>query len=131
MVGTNDEVDKLLPDNIISIHKTSDREELVKIYSCADLFVNPTDDDNYPTVNMEAIACGTPVLTYDTGGCAEIIDESCGASVTPKDIDTLESEIIRICETKPYSKENCRKRAAHFDMNDKFQEYIDLYKELL
>ena len=131
MVGTNDEVDKVLPENIISIHRTSSQEELVRIYSAADLFVNPTTDENFPTVNMEALACGLPVLTYATGGSAEIIDESCGASVTPKDIDTLESEIIRICETRPYSKENCRKRAAHFDMNDKFLEYIDLYKELL
>ena len=72
MVGTNDETDKVLPGNIISIHKTYNQEELVKIYSCADLFVNPTTDENFPTVNMEALACGLPVLTYDTGGCAEM-----------------------------------------------------------
>ena len=131
MVGTNDEVDKLLPDNIVSIHKTYNQEELVKIYSCADLFVNPTNDDNYPTVNMEAIACGTPVLTYDTGGCSEIIDKTCGSSVPTEDIDRLEKEIIRICETKPYSKQACLKHAKSFDTGTKYQEYIDLYKEIL
>ena len=67
MVGTNDEVDKQLPDNIISIHKTYNQEELIKIYSAADAFVNPSTDDNFPTVNMEAIACGLPVITYNTG----------------------------------------------------------------
>ena len=131
LVGTNDAVDTLLPENILSIHKTYDREELVKIYSAADLFVNPTTDDNFPTVNMEAIACGLPVLTYDTGGCAEIIDETCGSAVPMKDIDAMEKEILRICEKKPYTKEACLKRAQHFSMSDKYQEYIDLYKEIL
>ena len=129
MVGTNDETDKVLPGNIISIHKTYNQEELVKIYSCADLFVNPTTDENFPTVNMEALACGLPVLTYDTGGCAEIIDESCGASVPSGDIDAMEKEIIRICETKPYSRQACIQRASKFNMDDKFAEYVDLYNK--
>ena len=131
MVGTSDEVDRLLPKNIISIHRTYNQEELVKIYSAADLFVNPTTDENFPTVNMEALACGLPVLTYATGGSAEIIDGRSGASVPPKDIDMLEKEILRICEEKPYTKENCLARARQFDMNDKFNEYVDLYDELL
>lgn len=131
MVGTNDETDKLLPDNVISIHRTYNQEELVKIYSCADLFVNPTTDENFPTVNMEAIACGLPVLTYNTGGCAEIIDEHSGSSVPSGDIDALEKEILRICETRPYSRQACIERAAKFNMNDKFDEYVDLYNAKL
>lgn len=131
MVGTNDETDKQLPENIISIHKTYNQEELVKIYSCADLFVNPTTDENFPTVNMEALACGLPVLTYDTGGCAEIIDESSGSSVVSGDIDALEKEIIRICENRPYTKKACLERASHFNKTDKFKEYINLYEEML
>ena len=131
MVGTNDETDKILPDNIVSIHKTYNQEELVKIYSCADLFINATTDDNFPTVNMEALACGTPVLTYDTGGSAEIIDETCGSSVLMKDIDGLEKEIIRICKDKPYSRQACLEHAKKYDTRDKYQEYINLYKKIL
>ena len=131
MVGTNDETDRQLPDNIISIHKTYNQEELVKIYSCADLFVNPTTDENFPTVNMEALACGLPVLTYDTGGCAEIIDENSGCAVKSGNIDELERQIIRICQTKPYKKEACITRASKFNMTDKFNEYVDLYNEML
>lgn len=131
LVGTNDEVDKLLPDNIISIHRTHTQEELVKIYSCSDVFVNPTRDENYPTVNMEAIACGLPVLTFDTGGCAEIISDKTGSAVRMNDVDSLEKEIVRICETKPYSKEDCLKHAKSFNMEDKFKEYVELYKEIL
>ena len=71
MVGTNEKIDEILPKNIISIHRTQNQEELAKIYSMADLFLNPTRADNYPTVNLEAIACGTPVLTFKTGGSPE------------------------------------------------------------
>ena len=58
---------------IISINKTNDVFELVKIYSAADVLFNPTKEDNFPTVNLEAESCGTPVVTYNTGGCAETI----------------------------------------------------------
>ena len=131
MVGTNEETDKLLPDNIVSIHRTQNQKELAEIYSAATLFVNPTTDDNFPTVNMEALACGLPVLTYDTGGCAEIIDETSGSSVPCGDIDALEQEILRICENRPYSKESCLKRAKHFDMYRTYRNYVDLYQEIL
>lgn len=78
LVGTNELVDAQLPKNIISIYRTNNQQELAEIYSAADLFVNPTREENYPTVNMEAIACGTPVLTFRTGGSPEILDEKNG-----------------------------------------------------
>lgn len=131
LVGTDDNIDSQLPDNIISIHRTQNQQELAEIYSSADLFVNPTREENYPTVNMESLACGTPVLTFNTGGSPEVIDETCGSVVAKNDIDAMEKEIIRICETKPYSEEACLERAKAFDMNDRFKEYIDLYEEIM
>lgn len=131
LVGTNDELDKILPSNIISIHRTNTQEELVEIYSASDVFINPTRDENYPTVNMEAIACGIPVITFDTGGSAEIISDNTGSSIKMNDTDGMEKEIIRVCETKPYSKEDCLKRSKSFDMQDKYKEYVQLYKQLL
>lgn len=130
LIGTDGNTDKQLPDNIISIHRTHDQKELAKIYSAADVFVNPTREENYPTVNMESLSCGTPVLTFRTGGSPEIIDASCGSVVEKDDVDAMEKEIIRICETKPYSREACIENAKHFDKNARFQEYIDLYKEI-
>ncbi len=127
LVGTNEETDKQLPNNIISIHRTHNQTELAEIYSSADLFVNPTRQDNYPTVNMEAIACGTPVLTSNTGGSPEIPDSTCGSVVECDDIGSLETEIIRIGTDKPYSKDNCIKKAETFDAGLKFKEYIELY----
>ena len=131
MVGTNDDSDKILPDNIIKIHKTYNKEELIKMYTTADLFVNPTRADNFPTVNIESLACGTPVLTFNTGGSPEAIDETCGNVVEKNDIDALENEIIGICETKPYSNENCLARAKQFSAQDKYLEYVKMFGEIL
>jgi len=131
LVGTNGSIDKTLPGNILSIHRTHDQHELAALYSVADVFVNPTREENYPTVNMEAIACGTPVVTFRTGGSGEMLDETCGSVVDRDDIASLEKEIIRICETHPYSREACVKRAESFDQNERFMEYVELYKELV
>ncbi len=131
LVGTDDEIDRQLPDNIISIHRTQNQAELAEIYSAADLFVNPTREEVFGLVNVEALACGTPVVTFDTGGSPECIDETCGSVVGVDDFDALKKEIIRICETKPYTKEACLRRAKQFDQNEKYKEYYELYKELI
>lgn len=129
LVGTDDRVDKTIPANIISIHRTQNQTELAEIYTAADVFANPTREDTFPTVNMESLACGTPVVTFRTGGSPEILDETCGSVVDCNDIDAMEMEIRRICEEKTYSKEACLERAKSFDMNDRFKDYVDLYKE--
>lgn len=131
LVGTNNEIDKQLPNNIISIHRTYNQEELVKIYSAADLFVNPTREENFPTVNIESLACGTPILTFDTGGSPEIIDETCGSVINKDDFDSLEKEIYKICDNKLFSKKACVIRASQFDNNNKNKEYTSLYNNLI
>ena len=128
LVGTNDTVDQRLPKNIISIHRTQDQNELAQIYSAADLFVNPTREENYPTVNMEALACGTAVLTFCTGGSPEIPDPTCGAVVQKDDLDSLFREIIRISCEMPFTREACVERAKAFDQTLRFAEYVDLYQ---
>lgn len=129
LVGTNEAVDKQLPKNIISIHRTNNQAELAQIYTAADLFLNPTREDNYPTVNMESLACGTPVLTFRTGGSPEILADSCGAVVPCEDIDAMEREIIRICEEMSFFKDACLKKAASFNQIHRFEEYIKLYED--
>lgn len=130
LVGTNDDVDKHLPDYILSIHRTHDQIELAKLYSTADVFVNPTREDTFPTVNIEALACGTPVVTFRTGGSPESIDETCGVVVEQEDIETMEKEIVRICTQTPFSAEACTKRAALFDRRRQIKNYIQLYKSI-
>ena len=48
-------------------------QELAEIYTAADVFLNLTYEDNYPTVNLESQACGTPCITYRTGGSVESV----------------------------------------------------------
>lgn len=129
LVGTDEHIEKDLPDNIISIHRTQNQNELAEIYSAADLFVNPTREDTYPTVNMESLACGTPVLTFNTGGSPEIIDETCGMVVEKDDIDSMYNEIINICENNVFTKEMCLRKSRMFDKNEKYRNYIELYKK--
>lgn len=127
LVGTDDNVDKLLPENIISVHRTHNQTELAEIYSAADLFINPTREDNYPTVNMEAIACGTPVLTFNTGGSPELVSSNTGSIVECDDIFSLKNEIIRICNDKPFSTEACIEASNSFNNKHKFKDYVELY----
>ena len=88
LVGLTQEQIKSLPANIIGIEHTNSVKELVELYSVAEIFVNPTLEDNYPTTNIEAIACGIPVVTYDTGGSPESA-KMFGTSVPKRDVQAL------------------------------------------
>lgn len=131
LVGTNDEVDKRLPNQIMSIHRTHNQIELAKIYTVADVFVNPTREENYPTVNMEAIACGTPTITFNTGGSGEMLEKNTGAIVDVEDLDEMTRQIKRICEEKSFSESECVESAKKFKMQEKFSEYFKLYTEIM
>lgn len=128
LVGTDDKVDRTLPPNIISIHKTADQMGLAEIYSAADVFVNFTREDNYPTVNMEAIACGTPVVTAKVGGAAEMVDQDCGACIDSYDVELWRREIVRVANAD-YS-EGCLRKSREFAEEICFSKYIDLYADV-
>ena len=94
LVGLSDKQLKEIPSNIIGIIHTNDVKELAEIYTAADVFLNLTYEDNYPTVNLEAQACGTPVITYNTGGS---VDENV---VTQGDINQLLNAIKKVDRNK-------------------------------
>ena len=129
LVGTNGTVDCELPPRILSIHRTADRRELAEIYSSADVFVNPTREDTFSMVNIEALACGTPVITFRTGGSPESLNATCGSVVDCDDVEAMFREIERVCNEACYSAEACRRRAEQYDQNVIFEEYVRLYEE--
>lgn len=131
LVGTNDDIDKTLPKSILSIHRTENQEELAAIYSAADLFVNPTREENYPTVNMESLACGTPVVTFRTGGSAEMLSDACGATVPRGDMEAMLERIMTIAKDKPFTEEACLEKAKDFDAMTRYREYVSLYEKEL
>lgn len=127
LVGTNDEIDKQLPKNIISIHRTQNQKELAEIYTAANVYANPTREEVFGLVNVESLACSTPVITFNTGGSPECIDEKSGIVVERNNVDALESAIRKVCIDTPFDKNDCINRAKLFDQKNKFREYVDLY----
>ena len=132
LVGLSEEQIQGLPSGIVGIRRTESVEALADLYSAADLFVNPTYEDNFPTVNIEALACGTPVCTYRTGGSPESINGDSGFVVEQGDIEGLVSalETIRSLGKSAYSNA-CRSRALScFRKEDRWAEYLRLYGEV-
>ena len=124
---------KEIPKNIIGIARTNNARELAEIYSAADVFVNPTLEDNFPTTNLEAMACGTPVITFDTGGSVESIDENTGYIAEKGNLAHLRKIIneIKQRERKQLSEQCISRVVALFDKNDRFLDYIKLYESIL
>lgn len=121
LIGLTEDQIKNLPNQITGISQTDSVHELADIYSIADVFVNPTYEDNYPTTNLEAIACDTPVITYDTGGSPESA-EMYGKSIPKKDIPQLVSEIKKIGIIQP--------GAIDIDYKNTVKKYVELYKRI-
>ena len=131
LVGTDEEVDKKLPESILSIQRTYNRTELAEIYASADVFVNPTREENFPTVNIEALACGAPVVTFKTGGSPEIIDKNTGVVVEYGNISQTKNAIEHVLKESGIKRDDCVRRSKMFDAVHKYQEYVDLYKDML
>ena len=133
MVGVNEKQQKELPANIKGILRTENITQLADLYAAADVFINPTYADSFPTTNLEALACGTPVITYRTGGSPEAISPETGFVVEQGDVQGMASAIKKICqEGKDTYSKACRYRAVqYFNKVDRFQEYIDLYNQIL
>ena len=132
MVGLAENQLLLLPKGIIGIQRTESREELAQLYSIADLYFNPTYEDNFPTTNIEALACGTPVVTYNTGGSPEAVDDETGYVVKQGDFMSLNNIIDQVSSKgKEHYQRVCRKRAEqYYDKNKCFEEYMRLYDKL-
>lgn len=115
------------PENILHISHTNNPQELAQIYSAADVFLNLTYEDTYPTTNLESLACGTPVVTYRTGGSPESVSESCGRVVDRGDVaavhkaldEILSSDFAFAAEADAFCKSKC------------FREYIMLYEDAI
>lgn len=128
MVGLSDKQMSVLPKNIIGIKRTNNVHELAELYSKATVFFNPTYEDNYPTVNLEAIACGTPVITYDTGGSAEsLFGRKYGQVIEKRDYEAL----IRYSK-KIYSNEINYdfSKLENISNNTMIRKYLEVYHNL-
>lgn len=133
LVGLTKKQIEQIPENILGIERTESVDALADIYSTSDVFINTTYEDNFPTTNLESLACGTPVITYKTGGSTEAIDVSTGIVVEQGNIQGLVDAINVIKDNgKLYYSEACVNRAYRlYKKEDRYKEYIDLYESLL
>ena len=124
---------KDLPAGIECIQRTQNVQELVRLYSQANVLINPTYADTFPTVNLEALACGTPVITYRTGGSPEAVSPETGVVVEQGDVAGMADAIRGICDKGiDHYTEAARKRAEeHFDKDKCFEKYVELYEGLV
>ncbi len=132
LVGLTKKQIKQLPKGIIGISRTENIQELVNIYSSCDVFVNPTLEDNFPTTNIEALACGTPVITFDTGGSFEIIDFLTGFSLKNKTAEAILDK-VKLLKDKLVSfdqKDIVSRVHRLYNKDERFQEYLTLYNNI-
>jgi putative colanic acid biosynthesis glycosyltransferase len=133
LVGLTRKQKDQLPVEILGIERTESVEELAELYASSDVYINTTYEDTFPTTNLESLACGTPVITYNTGGSPESIDESTGIVVEQGNISKL-VEAIRVIKDngKQYYSDACVNRVNRlFKKEDRYKEYIDLYESLI
>lgn len=133
LVGLSEKQIHDMPSNIIGLRRTENVRELAQLYSSAAVFVNPTYVDNFPTTNIEALACGTPVVTYRTGGSPEAVDQNTGYVVEKSNIDMLGSAIKETLSKDTAEIERaCRQRAVRlYNKNERFMDYINLYNSVI
>lgn len=133
IVGLTKEQIAELPAGIVGIGRTASVAELAAYYSSANVFVNPTYADTFPTVNLEALACGTPIVTYKTGGSPESVDPDTGAVVSQGDVEAMANAIKSICsKDKRIYEEVCREKAVlKYDKLDRYEEYLSLYHKIM
>lgn len=131
LIGVDEKTQETLPSNVIAINRTENVKELAKWYSISEVLVNPTYEDNFPTVNLESLACNTPVITYETGGSPESIFDQTGIVLKQGDIKGIASSIDYICLHKDkYA--NCSNIARErYDEKTIFKKYAELYSEIL
>lgn len=132
LVGLTNKQIEQLPENTLGLPRTSSKEDLAMIYTAADIFINPTLEDTFPTTNLESIACGTPIITFNTGGSVEVINKYTGRVVKNNNTEELINIIDEImAEHKVKYSKNIIEQSKKYNEVESFNQYIELYKSMM
>lgn len=124
--------DGSLSDKILHIPATNNIKELCALYTAADVFVNPTLQETQGLTTVEAFACGTPAIVFNSGGAAECVDETCGLVVDRGDYQSLLNGIIRMqLGEVSFDKQECIRVAKKYDAQKLYQNFIKLYEDII
>lgn len=132
VIGASDTQISEFPSNVIGLKRTNSKEELAAWYSAADVFVNPTLQETQGLTNIEALACGTPVVTFSSGGSSECIKDGCGKIIARGDIEGFCNSIKEVLASHeridPVFISNS---VSHYDEKKCNNQYYQLYKKIL
>lgn len=128
VLGVNKKQIKNLPQEIIGIQRTDSVQELVRIYNAADVFINTTFEDNFPTVNLEALACGIPVITYNTGGSPESITHKSGIVVERGNLKQFADKISSVLD---FDHKECLSSSAKFSLEENCNKYYSVFTKII
>ena len=117
-----------LGENVIAISRTDNQNELAKYYSMADIFIICSKQENFPTVCLEALACGTPVIGFDRGGTKETAPDSLGKFAEYGDIEALNKLVLDCVKTDEISKQCYDFAYHHYSKEKMYNEYLYLYQ---
>lgn len=134
LVGVDGKTARQLPANMMTVPRTESVNELVELYNMADVYYNPTQEDSFPTTNIEALACGTPVVTHRVGGSPESISDGCGCVLEERDMPEVWRTIRQLTASEDDTERRQRIRrqtVGRFDANVNYAKYLDLYQSLL
>lgn len=131
VVGLNEKQKAALPEGIIGITRTENARQLAKLYSAADVFVSTSVEESFSLVVGEALACGTPVVCADGGGCNELVGDGVGIVVPRDDREALYRAVSGILESKEAFSAGCRKRCVeNYSREAMVDGYIEVYKKI-
>ncbi|MEG2561656.1 MAG: glycosyltransferase [Clostridia bacterium] len=127
MIGVSAKQKQTLPNNIIGVEKTNNQAELAEYYSAADVFFNPTYEDNFPTVNIEAKCCGASIVAYaNTGGGDEIVDNSIDIILKERNEDNVLNAIAKASQERQKSEMKEAEQNGKYDKKNMLKQYNNL-----
>lgn len=132
LVGGMEE-DITLPPNVINIPLCSDLDQLAMYYAMSDVLVSLSKEESFGKVMAEALACGTPLVVYNSTACPELVGEGCGYVAKHNRLKEIYDGILKIHENKKeYYSPHCRNYAIeNFGLSQGVEAYIELYGTLI
>lgn len=130
LVGIDKNQKKNVSNKIITIPRTNNIRELIKIYTVSDMLLNLSKEETFGMVTLEALACGTMVITNKYSANPELVDDTCGLILNELNMAELLEGIHKL-EKEPKDKSACRNSASRYEKKQIYDKYIDLYKEVL
>jgi glycosyltransferase involved in cell wall biosynthesis len=122
-----------VPELARRVHRLEDRSDLVPLYSAADLLINPSLTESFPTAVIEAMSCGLPCVVTDTGASRDIVGDT-GRCVRPGSNEALVEAVESLVGSAETPRDSfgvhARRRAIEqFSLTRMVDEFVGAYRD--